>query len=136
MFIIFFQGEQLKLKCKKICDGYKATIYPCPETQTERRDMSNGVMSRLQELNTVLDQSLSLRKSLLFNASKNLKTWNCKVTKMKAIFHTMNMFRTDQKSMIAECWMPSAETPRIREVLDLETVRITFYTLIKSRNYY
>ncbi len=21
-FIIFFQGEQLKLKCKKICDGY------------------------------------------------------------------------------------------------------------------
>lgn len=22
VFIIFFQGEQLKIKCKKICDGY------------------------------------------------------------------------------------------------------------------
>jgi len=145
VFIIFFQGEQLKLKCRKICDGYyeqdfikveklknvkknilsyKATVYPCPETQDERREMLTGVELRIAELSTVLDQSLSLRKSLLTNASKHLNTWSFKVKKMKAIFHTMNLFRTDPKSMIAECWVPASEIPRIKEVLDKETVII------------
>lgn len=134
VFIIFFQGEQLKLKCKKICEGYKATVYPCPETQQERREMLNGVTSRLDELYTVLDQSLNLRKSLLFNASKQLNTWNCKVKKMKAIFHTLNMFKSDQKSMIAEGWIPVSETTRIKEVLDRETVSTRSTFLMNSLN--
>ena len=93
--------------------------------------MFNGVTSRLEELSTVLDQSLNLRKSLLLNASKSLKTWNCRVAKMKAIFHTLNMFKIDQKSMIAECWIPSSELSRIREVLDLETVNtFSIYILL------
>ncbi|RNA21349.1 V-type proton ATPase subunit a -like protein [Brachionus plicatilis] len=129
VFIIFFQGEQLKNKCKKICDGFKATIYPCPETLKERREMLNGVSMRLDELKTVLDQSLNLRKSILVNAAQNLRTWFAQVHKMKAIYHTMNMFSHDQKSIIAECWAPKSEIARIRETLDLETVIIFFFYL-------
>lgn len=96
--------------------------------------MLNGVTSRLDELYTVLDQSLNLRKSLLFNASKQLNTWNCKVKKMKAIFHTLNMFKSDQKSMIAEGWIPVSETTRIKEVLDRETVSTRSTFLMNSLN--
>jgi V-type H+-transporting ATPase subunit a len=124
VFIIFFQGEQLKSKCKKICDGFKAIIYPCPETPQERRDMLNGVSARLDELKTVLDQSLHLRKTLLVNASHMLKTWHCKVKKMKGIYHVLNMFKFDQKSMIAQCWIPKSEIARIQTVLDQETKKI------------
>lgn len=132
--MLFFQGEQLKLKCKKICDGFKATIYPCPETPNERREMLNGVTLRLEELKTVLDQSLVLRRTLLVNSSKNLKTWFCKVKKMKAIYHVLNMFKFDQKSMIAECWIPNSEIPRIRDILDRETKKIdnNFQTILNS----
>lgn len=84
--------------------------------------MSNGVNQRLDELKTVLDQSLSLRKSLLANAAQNVKTWLAQAKKMKAIYHTMNMFRYDQKSAIAECWAPVSELPRIRDLLDKESV--------------
>ncbi len=84
--------------------------------------MLRGVNSRLEELQTVLDQSLNLRKSLLLNASSNINTWFCKIKKMKAIYHTMNMFKYDQKSVIAECWIPANEADRIRDVLDTETV--------------
>lgn len=122
VFIIFFQGEQLKNKCKKICDGFKATIYPCPETLKERREMIDGLSVRLNELKTVLDQSLNLRRSILVNGAKNLKTWFAQVHKMKAIYHTLNMFSHDQKSIIAECWAPKNEIGRIRETLDMETV--------------
>jgi V-type H+-transporting ATPase subunit a len=86
---------------------------------------------RLDELKTVLDQSLTLRKSLLVNASENIRTWYFKVKKMKAIYHTMNLFSFDQKSTIAECWIPTSEIPRIRETLDKETVKNTsiFYII-------
>ena len=32
---------------------FRATLYPCPETQAERREMSIGVMTRIEDLNTV-----------------------------------------------------------------------------------
>ncbi len=36
VFMVFFQGEALKAKVKKICEGYHATIYPCPERASDR----------------------------------------------------------------------------------------------------
>jgi len=123
VFILFFQGEQLKSKVKKICDGFKATVYPCPDTASERHEMGVGVMTRIEELKTVLDQSLNLRKSLLKNAAQNLKTWYCKVSKMKAVYHTMNLFNLEinQKCLIAECWAPISELTRIKLALDKGT---------------
>ena len=84
--------------------------------------MLNGVNQRLDELKTVLDQSLSLRHTLLVNASDNIRTWYAQARKMKAIYHTMNKFQYDQKSAIAECWAPVSEIRRIRDTLDKESV--------------
>lgn len=53
VFIIFFQGEQLKTKVKKICEGCRATMYPCPEASAERKEMAQGVKGRLDDLTTV-----------------------------------------------------------------------------------
>ena len=55
VFIIFFQGDQLKMRVKKICEGFRATMYPCPEAPTDRREMAMGVKTRLDDLNTVSD---------------------------------------------------------------------------------
>ena len=53
MYIAFFQGDQLKSRVKKISEGFRATVYPCPETQVERREMKTGVLTRIEDLNTV-----------------------------------------------------------------------------------
>lgn len=53
VFVIFFQGDQLKTRVKKICEGFRATLYPCPEAPTDRREMAMGVMTRIEDLNTV-----------------------------------------------------------------------------------
>lgn len=53
VFIIFFQGDQLKTRVKKICEGFRATLYPCPEAPADRREMAMGVMTRIEDLNTV-----------------------------------------------------------------------------------
>ncbi|XP_053408277.1 V-type proton ATPase 116 kDa subunit a 1-like isoform X3 [Mercenaria mercenaria] len=119
VFIIFFQGEQLKTRVKKICEGFRATLYPCPETQPERREMSIGVMTRIEDLNTVLGQTQDHRHRLLVAAAKNIKVWFIKVRKIKAIYHTLNMFNLDvtQKCLIAECWCPVADLDRIQQAL-------------------
>lgn len=117
VFIIFFQGDQLKTRVKKICEGFRATLYPCPEAPSDRREMAMGVMTRIEDLNTVLGQTQDHRHRVLVAAAKNLKNWFVKVRKIKAIYHTLNLFNLDvtQKCLIAECWVP---------VLDIETIQL------------
>jgi V-type H+-transporting ATPase subunit a len=55
---------------------------------------------------------------VLAAAAKNITNWFVKVRKIKAIYHTLNLFNLDvtQKCLIAECWVPS---------LDLETIQLS-----------
>ena len=117
VFIIFFQGDQLKTRVKKICEGFRATLYPCPEAPGDRREMAMGVMTRIEDLNTVLGQTQDHRHRVLVAAAKNIKNWFVKVRKIKAIYHTLNLFNLDvtQKCLIAECWVP---------VLDIENIQL------------
>ncbi|EYB86679.1 hypothetical protein Y032_0275g1067 [Ancylostoma ceylanicum] len=128
VFIIFFQGDQLKTKVKKICEGFRATLYPCPDTPQERREMSIGVMTRIEDLKTVLGQTQDHRHRVLVAASKNVRMWLTKVRKIKSIYHTLNLFNIDvthlhhrivalQKCLIAECWCPLSELDRIKMAL-------------------
>ncbi|XP_019614432.1 PREDICTED: V-type proton ATPase 116 kDa subunit a-like isoform X5 [Branchiostoma belcheri] len=119
VFIIFFQGDQLKTRVKKICEGFRATLYPCPETPAERREMAIGVMTRIEDLQTVLNQTQDHRHRVLVSAAKNIRVWFIKARKIKAIYHTLNLFNLDvtQKCLIAECWCPVADLERIQLAL-------------------
>ncbi|CAF1326260.1 unnamed protein product [Didymodactylos carnosus] len=124
VFVIFFQGEQLKNRVQKICEGFRANIYPCPENPQERRELAMGVMTRLEDLSVVLHQTQEHRQRVLAATSRNLRTWQIKVRKIKAIYHTMNMFNNDvaRKCLIAECWAPVTELDRIQLALRKGTV--------------
>lgn len=124
VFIIFFQGDQLKTRVKKICEGFRATLYPCPEAPADRREMAMGVMTRIEDLNTVLGQTQDHRHRVLVAAAKKLKDWFVKVRKIKAIYHTLNLFNLDvtQKCLIAECWVPLLDTETIQLALRRGTV--------------
>ncbi|XP_036905007.1 V-type proton ATPase 116 kDa subunit a isoform X2 [Sturnira hondurensis] len=120
MFIIFYQGEQLRQKVKKICEGFRATIYPCPEPAAERREMLAGVNVRLEDLVTVISQTESHRQRLLQEAAASWHSWVVRVQKMKAIYHILNMCNIDitQQCIIAEIWFPAADARRIKKALE------------------
>ena len=67
----------------------------------------------------VLAQTQDHRHRVLVAAAKNIRTWFVKVRKIKAIYHTLNWFNLDvtQKCLIAECWVPSADTESIQLAL-------------------
>ena len=48
----------------------------------------------------------------------------CQVRKIKAIYHTLNMFNLDvtQKCLIGECWCPVADLDKIQMSLRRGTV--------------
>lgn len=119
VFIIFFQGEQLKQRVRKICEGFRATLYPCPETAQERQDMLNGVSTRLDDLSIVLRQTKDHRYRVLLNAQKEIHNWIIKVKKIKAIYHTLNMcnFESSRNNLIAECWAPIKVLDEVQDAL-------------------
>ncbi|KAI4477264.1 hypothetical protein M0804_012854 [Polistes exclamans] len=110
-FVAFFQGEQLKSRIKKVCTGFHASLYPCPSSHTERQEMVKDVQIRLEDLNLVLNQTQDHRQRVLHSVAKELFNWSIMVRKMKAIYHTMNLFNMDvsKKCLIGECWVPVAD---------------------------
>uniref|UniRef100_A0A672HM37 V-type proton ATPase subunit a n=1 Tax=Salarias fasciatus TaxID=181472 RepID=A0A672HM37_SALFA len=119
VFIIFFQGDQLKNRVKKICEGFRATLYPCPETPQERKEMLAGVNTRIDDLQMVLNQTEDHRQRVLQAAAKTVRVWFIKVRKMKAIYHTLNLCNIDvtQKCLIAEVWCPVSDLDAIQFAL-------------------
>uniref|UniRef100_A0A8C1TBN2 V-type proton ATPase subunit a n=1 Tax=Cyprinus carpio TaxID=7962 RepID=A0A8C1TBN2_CYPCA len=103
VFIIFFQGDQLKNRVKKICEGYENITYRVTKTK------ENGV----------LNQTEDHRQRVLQAAAKTVRVWFIKVRKMKAIYHTLNLCNIDvtQKCLIAEIWCPMSDLDSIQFAL-------------------
>ncbi|XP_053321240.1 V-type proton ATPase 116 kDa subunit a 4-like [Spea bombifrons] len=121
VFIVFYQGEQLKQKVLKICDGFKATVYTYPESPSERSAMTDEITTRIVDLNSVITQTESHRQRLLLEAAKNLGVWEVKVKKMKGVYHALNLCNIDvtQQCIISEIWFPVADKERIVRALRL-----------------
>ena len=109
----------MKNRIKKVCTGYHASLYPCPSAAEERDEMLKGVLTRLEDLNMVLNQTQDHRQRVLHNVAKELPRWSIMVKKMKAIYHTMNFFNMDvtKKCLIGECWVPVLDLPKVQKAL-------------------
>ncbi|OXU18676.1 hypothetical protein TSAR_010511 [Trichomalopsis sarcophagae] len=119
VFVAFFQGEELKSRIKKVCIGFHASLYPIPNSHAERMEMVKGVRTRLEDLNLVLNQTNDHRQRVLRSVAKELPLWTIMVRKMKAIYHTMNLFSIDisKKCLIGECWAPISDLAALQDCL-------------------
>lgn len=125
VIIIFYHGDQLKDRIRRTCEGFRATIYNCPDTSSERQDMSLALRNQLEDLAVVLAQSQKHRNRVLSAAARNLELWSSKVYKAKTIYHHLNMFQSDMTHMclVAEGWCPKQDVPEIRQALEVGTVK-------------
>lgn len=119
VFVAFFQGEQLKTRVKKICSGYHASLYPCPNDYNERAEMLQGVRTRIEDLNMVINQTNDQRQRVLISVAKEVPKWEIVVKKVKAIYHTMNMFSVDvsKKCLFGEAWVPTENLQDVKMAL-------------------
>ena len=80
VFILFFQGDQLRTRVRKICEAFRATLYQCPETTPERRKMMDAVGHRIGDLRSVLGTTEEHSMSQLSEIAKDLHIWETKVS--------------------------------------------------------
>lgn len=123
VFVAFFQGEQLKSRIKKVCTGFHASLYTCPSNNSERQNMLKEVRTRIEDLTLVLNQTQDHRQRVLVGVAKELQNWSVMVRKMKAIYHTLNMFNMDvtRKCLIGECWVPRKDMHNVQKALQEES---------------
>jgi V-type H+-transporting ATPase subunit a len=81
--------------------------------------MLKEVMTRLQDLTMVINQTKDQRQRVLVSVSKDLPKWIIVVKKIKAIYHTMNLFNMDvsRKCLIGECWIPTNDLYLVQKAL-------------------
>uniref|UniRef100_F6PPP0 V-type proton ATPase subunit a n=1 Tax=Callithrix jacchus TaxID=9483 RepID=F6PPP0_CALJA len=122
-FLRLFKLDKLRNfddpKAVSVHSRFRASLYPCPETPQERKEMASGVNTRIDDLQMVLNQTEDHRQRVLQAAAKNIRVWFIKVRKMKAIYHTLNLCNIDvtQKCLIAEVWCPVTDLDSIQFAL-------------------
>lgn len=67
----------------------------------------------------VIAQTTDHRRRALLGAAKNIRIWFAKVWKMKAVYHTLNLFSLNvtQKCLIGECWLPIGDFDKVQTAL-------------------
>ena len=79
VFILFFQGDQLRSRVRKICEAFRATLYQCPETADERQEMTVAVLQRINDLRAVLHTTEQHSITQFAEIAQELDTWRTKV---------------------------------------------------------
>ncbi|XP_022184983.2 V-type proton ATPase 116 kDa subunit a1 [Nilaparvata lugens] len=121
VFIVVFQGGNLKTKIKKLMESYRAKTYECPDSATERWAVYKDVCDRIENLDEVLHESTLQKRNILEEAAKYVEYWSVMVLKAKATYHTMNGFNwTDEKKkmLVAEFWIPDCHMDDLTAVMD------------------
>ncbi|CAI0545370.1 unnamed protein product [Linum tenue] len=123
VFVVFFSGEQARMKIIKICEAFGANCYPVPEDITKQRQLTREVLSRLSELEATLDAGIRHRNQALISIGLHLTKWINMVRMEKAVYDTLNMLNFDvtKKCLVGEGWCPIFAKPQIQEVLQRAT---------------
>ena len=66
---------------------------------------------------------------VLGSVAQNWLSWFIKVRKVKAIYHTLNMFLVQPRNYVAECWCRVADIPYIQTALNRGGVNIAYVNL-------
>ncbi|NWQ82791.1 VPP2 ATPase, partial [Columbina picui] len=119
IFLISYWGEQIGQKIRKISDCFHCHVYPYPESEASRADTMAGLVSQIQDLSVVLEETEQYLAQVLDKVAVALPTWRVQVQKMKAIYLVLNQcsFDVTEKCLIAEVWCPVRDLTQVQDAL-------------------
>ncbi|KAJ2078727.1 H(+)-transporting V0 sector ATPase subunit a [Coemansia sp. RSA 988] len=122
-FIVFAHGASLRDRATKITESLGATLYQVDSSAERRQEELIDTMSRLDDLQQILENNNVARVNELTSVSEQINTWFTVVRKEKAIYHTLNLFNYDanRNCLIAEGWCAANDIPAVQSALHMAT---------------
>ena len=108
VFIVFYKSVSIENKLKKICDAFQAHRYSLPDMD-DSPAIDRMLTENAQELvdsRTVLLKNQDTRYKLCQVLAQNVEKWTWITVREKAIYHSLNMFKSDVAGMLrGEGWV-------------------------------
>jgi len=117
VFIAMVHGVEIVNKIKRICDTLGASIYNVSEDKSGRESEMKEVNDRLSDLRKVLNSTHQNLSGLLSEIQTEIDDWGILVRKEKNVYSQMNLFKSEQQSLIAEGWVPTNKLKELKENL-------------------
>jgi V-type H+-transporting ATPase subunit a len=119
VFVIFAHGKEILAKIRKISESLGADLYSVDEDTNLRRDQLHEVNNRINDLQSVLQNTKNTLHAELRMIAQNLVSWMVVIKKEKAVYSTLNLFNYDaaRKYLVAEGWVPANCLPLIQVTL-------------------
>ncbi|KAJ9419098.1 V-type proton ATPase subunit A [Fusarium oxysporum f. sp. lycopersici 4287] len=119
VFLILTRGNEIMAKVRKIAEAMGAKVYKIDESSDLRRNQLHIVNSRLEDVQSVLQNTQATLEEELNQISQFLSVWMVLIAKEKAVYATLNLFACDPGhwARIAECWCPTNNLHFIRTTL-------------------
>ena len=121
VFIIFYKSESIENKLKKICDAFDAHRYSLPDMD-DAAAVETMLTENAQELvdsRTVLLKNQDTRYRLCQMLAKHTERWTWTVLREKAVYHSLNMFKSDVSGMLrGEGWVIAESADAVRESVE------------------
>lgn len=108
-----------------------ATLYPVDANPQSRFDTLREVVSRIEDLESVLYETGRTRRGELEKIAEGMESWRDVTKKEKMIYETLNLFRYDkgQRNLFAEGWCPTRDIVDIQ--MALRKAMVSFSLIIK-----
>ena len=120
VFIVFYKSVSIETKLKKICDAFDAHRYSLPDMD-DAPAVDRMLTENAQELvdsRTVLLKNQDTRFRLCQMLARHTERWTWIVVREKAIYHSLNMFKSDVSGMLrGEGWVVSESAAEVREAI-------------------
>ncbi len=108
VFIVFYKSVSIENKLKKICDAFMAHRYSLPDMD-DAPAIDRMLTENAQELvdsRTVLLKNQDTRYKLCQVLAQSVEKWTWITVREKAIYHSLNMFKSDVSGMLrGEGWV-------------------------------
>jgi len=121
VFIVFYKSLSIETKLKKICDAFSAHRYSLPDMD-DAPAVDRMLTENAQELvdsRTVLLKNQDTRFRLCQLLAQHTERWTWIVLKEKAVYHSLNMFKSDVSGMLrGEGWVIADELTTVTDSIN------------------
>lgn len=137
-FIIFCHGKETTERIRRMSVALGCRLADVPEEQSARSERFKNLISRIDDIHSILFNSRQALRSELSKVAEWLEAWLVGVRRDKAVFSTLNQLSLDagKRGLVGEAWVPSSALPAIDAAVQRASAAAGLYadipTLITS----